>query len=271
MAKLVNGTKVVAVRNSVKGFYSVGMTGVVNDYRVSGNEDEYLVAFDGRAKRVWTSAKSILEAVIFNSGDRVIATKDSPKGLYVAGMTGTVEDHRYDDGLEYKVDFDAKSRKTWVMAQNLDGFDGVDVVDDEDCIRAILLSDQDDLASAGDIVKIFDEGFGYYTVLDEDDDCYDVEKQDVFIIPENKPLYVHILDLRKLRELGCEFGSDSRLRFTDDKGEKHIFLSPDDLDMIDKSFVVSFDADGEIYFEYNGHNCYIRPYEISNGLVEFRD
>lgn len=264
MAKMINGTNVVAVRDSLKGFYSVGMVGVIDDFRdVDGGE--YLVDFEGKDKRVWVNKASLSPVSVFSNGDRVIAIKDSR--YYDEGMVGTVQDFRPVDSGEYLVKFDDKKNRVWVSGFNLSSYEKIDY--DYDCepdyiAFAIVLKTKD--YEAGTMVKIVNGAFGYYTVTDGNS-YSDIEKHELFVLPKDKPFYMHIKDLRKLRELGCEFHSDSGLYFN---GKP--FIAPDILDVIDKSFVATYEDDYKcISFEYNDKKYYIDSWEINEGLVELRD
>ena len=269
---MINGTKVVAVRDSLKGFYSVGMVGVIEDFRdIDGGE--YLVDFEGRDKKVWTNKASLIPVSIFSNGDRVIAIRDSIKGLYTEGMIGTVQDFRPVDSGEYLVKFDDKTKKIWTSGENIRYYSEVEeLTDDEcDCKYGILVGDLGDLdllnVKAGSKVKIIEDNFGYYGVISKDGIEYDVEKQNVFVIPENKPFYIHVKDLRKLRELGCEFGNDSGLYYKEEP-----FIAPNLLDIIDKSFVAEYnDENQKVTFMYKGVEYNIADWELSIGLIELRD
>lgn len=258
--------RVVAVNDSTRGFYSEGMEGVVNDIRANGSE--VLVKFDNRIRRVWCKVGNLNRLTDIEVGDTVIAINDSPKGFYTTGMIGVADDYRNDDGGEFLVRFNDRERRAWCNSGNL--AKAVSYADDcdDDCTdvkSAILIKDQEDY-KAGTVFKIVGDGFGYY-IVDRDGDRFNVEKQDLFIIPEDEVFYIHILDLRKLRKLGCHFGKDSGLLYGDKK-----FIAPNMTHTIDKSFVASVnDTKGIIEFTYKGKTYTIQSWELDAGLIELRD
>lgn len=275
MAKLTNGELAITLGASTRGFYLEGMVGVVNDYRdVDGGE--YLVKFPHREKRVWTSAENLDVFRTMADGDTIIAIIDSAKGLYKAGMVGVVHGYRSVDGGEYLIKFDDKEKITWVKKENIqkltrfesDTCGACNACDEQDShsLRAIVLSDKyiGEFLSAGDVVDILDEGFGYYTIDNGFYGKVSVEKQDVFVLDTDE-IYIHVLDLRRLRSLGFEFDSKSNLCLNG-----NVYIPYNMIDMIDKSFKVFIDEDNEIVFNYKGEEFVIEDYEIVNGLIEFR-
>lgn len=272
MAKISNGELVITLGNSVRGFYLEGMVGVVNDYRdIDGGE--YLVKFPHRTKRVWTSAENLDVFRTMADGDTIIAIIDSSKGLYKSGMVGVVHGYRSVDGGEYLIKFDDKEKRTWVKKENIQKLtrfesDTCKACDEQNghSLRGIILSDKymGECLSAGDVVEILDEGFGYYTVDNDFCDEVNVEKQDIFVLDTDE-IYIHVLDLRRLRSLGFEFDSKSNLCLNG-----NIYIPYNMIDIIDKSFKCFVDEDNEIVFNYKGEEVVIEDYEIINGLVEFR-
>lgn len=194
MAKYVfkKGTKVVARGNSAKGFYVVGMTGIVDDRRKSTDGNEYLVKFDGRAKRVWTSEVNLV-AVLDKPAKPVIS-----KGIIVKGK------------------------------------------------------------NAGQIIDIVESCFGFYVLSDDTK----VEKQDVFTYNDGDTLYVHILDLRVLKRLGCVFTPDCLMT-----SNGKIFLYKKEFSMIDKSFVIK---DLKSKFITLDNDAVFSAELLDMGLIELR-
>lgn len=234
-----------------------------------------------------------------NIGDRVVTVVDSmvrnSKGmlLYTEGMAGEIVDERIEDGqTEFKVDFDDKDKLTWVKATSLraeedysyDDEDEEYCICDNPCVNCMCDDDEDDDdyyslgqgvsltnkyagVNVGDIVEIVDVGFGYYNILIGEGRLATLEKQDVFVIPDNGDIYLHVLDLRKLRKLGLSFDSDGNLN---DKSGYRIINAYDNK-MIDKSFVIERIEDDHIFIKVSGEEKAIPVSFLSQGYVELRD
>lgn len=240
-----------------------------------------------------------------NIGDRVVAVVDSmvrnSKGvlLYTEGMAGEIVDERIEDGqTEFKVDFDDKDKLTWVKATSLKAEEYYDNEDNEDddydccqcdkpCIhwedddfeddeddddyyslgQAVSLTNRYAGVNVGDIVEIVEVGFGYYNVLVGEGRLATLEKQDVFVIPDNGDIYLHIMDLRKLRALGLSFDSNGNLN---DKCGYRIINACNNK-MIDKSFIIERIEDDHIFIKVSGEEKAIPVSFLSQGYVELRD
>lgn len=225
-----------------------------------------------------------------NIGDRVVTVVDSmvrnSKGmlLYTEGMAGEILDERIEDGqTEFKVDFDDKDKLTWVKATSLKAEEDDDCgcacdkpcenddFDDDDYYglgQAVSLTNKYAGVDVGDIVEIVEVGFGYYNVLVGEGRLATLEKQDVFVIPDNEDIYLHIMDLRKLRAFGLSFDSDGNLN---DKNGYRI-LNAENNKMIDKSFIIERIEDSYIFIKVSGKEEMAIPVSfLSQGYVELRD